>query len=59
MSQRGEGKRERVFEVQTMISMQTNLEKTIGTGTGLRSRGKIPKIKKNLRAKRVKRYSWD
>ena len=59
MSQGGEGKGERVFEVQTMISMQTNLEKTIGTGTGLRSRGKTQKRKKNLRAKRVKRYSWD
>ena len=46
MSQGGEGKGKRVFEVQTMISVQNNSEKTTGTGTGLRSRGKTQKRKK-------------
>ena len=56
MSQGGEGKGKRVFEVQTMISVQNNLEKTTGTGTGLRSRGKTQKRKKNRRAKRGQHF---
>ena len=46
MSQGGEGKGERVNQVQTMISVQNNSEKTTGTGTGLRSLGKTQKRKK-------------
>ena len=63
MSQAGEGKVERVFEVQTMISVQNHVEKTkFYTAISLAwdrapQLGKNSKAKKkNRRAKRVKRY---
>ena len=48
MSQGGEGKGKRVNQVQTMISVQNNSEKTTGTGTGLHSLGKTQKRKKKI-----------
>ena len=52
MSQAGEGKVERVFEVQTMISVQNHVEKTkFYTAISL-ARDRAPQLGENSKAKK-------
>ena len=52
MSQGGEGKGERVFEVQTMISVQNHLEKTKSCTAISLARDRAPQLGENSKEKK-------